>query len=164
MQNNIKFLDKEGYEAHLRSIKGLKENLKKIEKRMNELQKGNFDKEVYEELVFLKEEITNRIFEKESEKVQIVENSNNDDILDIGDRVKVKLYFTDTDYIENELTLIARDNNDNSRLDLAPINSPIGKALYKHKVGDIGSYLVNGNKVKVEILEKINAKKLVKTN
>ena len=161
MQNNIKFLNKEGYEAHLRSIEGLKENLKKIEKRMNELQKGNFDKNTYEELVFLKKDITYRILEKESEKIQIVENKHDDNLLDIGDRVKVKLYFSETDYIENEFTLIASDDI-NAKIDEASINRPLGKILYQHRVGDTGSYPVNGKNVKVEIIEKVNVKKLTK--
>ena len=161
MQNNIKFLNKEGYEAHLRSIEGLKENLKKIEKRMNELQKGNFDKNTYEELVFLKKDITYRILEKESEKIQIVENNNDENILDIGDRVKVKIYFTENDFMENEFTLIGTDES-NSKIDEASINSPLGKILYQHRVGDTGSYPVNGKNVKVEILEKTHVKKLTK--
>ena len=159
----VLYLDKEGIIEHKKSIENLLINLGRIEEKMNILKENNFDKIEYEELLDLRDNIKERILAKKSQKIIEIEKNNNEDILDINDVVRVKTYFSEIDTEEETYQLVGGLTDYSSDIIKLSINTPLGKVLYKSKVGDTTYYDLNNEKIKVEILEKVPVKSLTKS-
>lgn len=89
--------------------------------------------------------------------IEIVENIGDDNLIDIGDVVKIDMIFSETDREEETFKLIGTTPNidSTSAIQEISINSPIGKAIYHKKIGDTAEYKVNDKTFLIQIKEKI---------
>ena len=80
----------------------------------------------------------------------------NSNLVNIGDTVTVEIKYTDTDIEKETIKLTGKyiPNTDNDISEIS-LNSPLGKSLYKSKIGSTVNYLVGVNKFTVSILSKI---------
>lgn len=84
-----------------------------------------------------------------------------DEIIEIGDIVNIQLSSIDDEPEEMVIKLVEEAHNTEIDVTQISVNSPLGKSIYKKKVGEITNYKVNDNVFNVTILNKI--KDLVKT-
>ena len=155
------FLSKEGYINYLQDIENLKmkiddnAKMKSIYANDDAYGDGWHDNFAYEQTLYKEYELFNLYQQK-------IKNLDNIVIVDsleegiVGIDKYVKLIFLDdnsvfTYYISGN---IRGDISDN----VISINSPLGQALYKKKVGDIVSYEVNNTDFFVKIID-INSHK-----
>ena len=79
-------------------------------------------------------------------------------IINIGDTLKVKIIYSEDDI--EEITIKLTGNfipSTDSNIQEITLNSPLGQALYLKDINDKHiNYTVNNNKIKIEIIEKIN--------
>lgn len=162
--NKIIYLDKEGYQEYKNSIDNLLVNLGRIEERMNVVKENGNALNEYEELLDMKERLKERILEKRNNlsKIKIVENNNDENILNIGDVVKIMTYYPD-ETVEEIYELVSGESDINSEIEKLSINSPKGKILYGASIGSSDFFPLSNEKIKVDILEKLNIKTLKKS-
>lgn len=137
-------------------------DLGKIEKELDdmlkEIKKYGMDDVATEALIgkkvrleFRKNALLQRIARVEIIETKIMDNLH----INIGDVVDLLMIFDETD--EEEMTLELVGGEGKTAENKVSINSPVGKAIYGHEVGEIVSYMVNKtNEVKVKILRKIS--------
>ncbi len=81
-------------------------------------------------------------------------------LINIGDTLKIKIYYSDDDIEETTIKLTGNFiPNIDPETDIQEItlNSPLGKALYLKNIEDkVINYVVNNNKIEINIVEKIN--------
>ena len=89
--------------------------------------------------------------------VEIVENLGNEELVDIGDVVKIDMIFSEDDREESIFKLVGTTPNFdmNAEIQEVSINSPIGKAMYHKKVGEIATYKVENKTFTLQIKEKV---------
>ena len=157
------YLDKNGYNEYLKSIEELYDKLKENSKSKTSSYDSavgdgwhdNFDFEEAKRIeVSLVMQINNK--NEELKNIVIVENNNSDDsIVNINDIVELKFIFDEEE--EFEKFKLAGGCNPKEYNDYREItlNSPIGKAIYKQKLGSIIEYSVSSKKFKVQILRKV---------
>lgn len=81
-----------------------------------------------------------------------------DDKVNINDTIEVLIKYADDD-IENEILKLTGKYslcNDDTSIREVSLNSPIGKAIYKQKIGEKIYYEVRKNRIEVSILGKID--------
>lgn len=90
-------------------------------------------------------------------KIEIVENIGDETLIDIGDIVKIDMIFSEDDREEEIFKLVATNPSFGLDTDIneVSINSPIGKAMYQKKIGDIAQYKVNDRIFTIQIREKL---------
>ena len=157
------YLDKEGYQDYKNSIDNLFVNLGRVEERMNVLNETNGSLIEYDELLNLKESIKERIKIKRNNlsKIVIVEKSENEKVLNIGDLVKINTYYGDE--MEEEICeLVTTESTLEDDIEKTNINSPKGKILLGSTIGDTKYFEIEKQKIRVDILEKINKRTLKK--
>lgn len=159
---NILKMDKDGYEKYL-------EELKEIEKKLNEVRRYKGEVAIHQgdnwhdnptlystesqerglmrQLCDMKEQL---------KYIQIVEKSNDEMIVDIGDVINIALSTENEQPEEMFIKLVGHKGNFSSEINEISVNSPLGIAVYKKNVGENVSYKVNDNQFNVAILEKIN--------
>lgn len=71
--------------------------------------------------------------------------------VDIYDKIRLLFIYDDGEQEDLVLTL-GNDDGDNS----ITLASPLGKSIYNQKYGEIVEYFVNGKKIQVKIIEKLN--------
>ena len=137
-------------------------DLGKIEKELDdmlkEIKKYGMDDVATEALIgkkvrleFRKNALLQRIARVEIIETKVMDNLH----INIGDVVDLLMIFDETD--EEEMTLELVGGEGKTAENKVSINSPVGKAIYGHEVGEIVSYMVNKtNEVKVKILRKIS--------
>lgn len=82
------------------------------------------------------------------------------DLINIGDMLKIKIHYSDDDI--EEITVKLTGNfipiiDSETDIQEITLNSPLGKALYLKSIEDNDiNYVVNNNKIKISIVEKIN--------
>ena len=163
------YLDEEGYKEYIKKTKQLKEEFDKITSLISKIvldgRKEDATSE-YESLMFtrksLKETIETR--EREEQKIIIVSRTANNEFLDIGDVVKVKMVFPNGEEVEDTFELVACENDLSGDISKISVNVPLGKCVYRKNVGDVDSYGIRDGKVIVTVLEKIPVKKLNRVN
>ena len=162
-EDNKIILDKEGYQEYKKSIDNLLVNLGRIEERMNIVKENGDPLNEYEELLTMKESLKERIKDKKNSlnKIVIVEKSNNEETLNIGDRVKIKTYYEDGTR-EEICELITTESMFDGDIIKVNINSPRGKILYGSTIGETKYLEIGKEKIKIDILEKIDMKTLKK--
>lgn len=156
-------MTKEGYDEQLRILENLKKEFANNEKAMTLAYKassgdGAHDNGEFETLLNKERLLVSQI-ESQQEKIlsiEIIEVEDlEDDMVNIGDTVSIDMCFSNGDIEPMIITLIGADGvYDENKIS---INSPVGKAIYKHKVGETVSYKVNNNKIVVKINEKYNS-------
>lgn len=160
--NNTLFVDKEGYQKLLDSI----EELKKRIAENNSGRKDAFDasagdgwdspefEEIERQDHLLTSELQRRY--EELQRVVIIEKHNNDDIIDIGDVLRVEMAIGNEEFEDMVFKLVGTSGDFNADIQEISINSPLGNSVYKKQIGDQTSYSVGSRIFNVIIKEKID--------
>ena len=160
--NNPIYVDKNGYNELLKKIEEVKESIQKNNlgrKAAFDAGAGDgWDSPEFEEIERKERMLSGelqRLYEKLS-RVEIIEKHNDTEIVDIGDILVVDLLFSEDDGEEFKIKLVGGEGNFNNKIDEVSINSPLGNAVYKKKIGEKAAYKVNDNVISVYIKSKIN--------
>ena len=98
----------------------------------------------------------NKMLEDEKYLKIVDKKSNSDDIIDIGDILKIKVIYDIDDIEEYTVKLTGKymiDNN--AKIKEISLNSPIGRSIYLKNINDDISYYVNDKKISIKIINKI---------
>lgn len=150
------YLTKKGYEEHLKQIEELKSSLLLLR-----LKRGCIDdlKNIIEIEEFQSEEtrIVTEIMRMNEEltRVVIVDKQENDEIVDIDDIILVDMIAGSLTR-EMMLKLVGTDSNIKADIQEVSINSPVGKAIYGKKIGELCSYSVNNRNMSLLIKSKVD--------
>ena len=159
------YLDKKGHEDLLVSIEDLKQRI--IEN--NKGRRAAFTSETNDGCIsaeFVEIERIDAILQGELQRkydilsrVVIVENSEIQDKVNIGDVVRLLVFYRENDTEEKLFKIIGGMPNFDAEIREISINSPIGKAIYQKSVGEICTYSVKESTFSVLIKEKVNLTK-----
>lgn len=156
-------VDKKGYQQLLDEIDKIELELISIGKEKGEAtdDAGNstHDNFSYEQAK-VQEEMAIVRLGKARERLKraiVVERCNDPNIVDIDDYIKVELnIFGDIE--EDVIKLIGgTPESDDLEYTEASINSPLGMAIYKKRIGDNFSYSVRDNIINGKIIDKVNS-------
>lgn len=99
----------------------------------------------------------NKMLEDEKYLKIVDKKSNSDDIIDIGDILKIKVIYDIDDIEEYTIKLTGKymiDNN--AKIKEVSLNSPIGRSIYLKNINDNDIYYyVNDKKISIKIINKI---------
>ena len=98
----------------------------------------------------------NKMLEDEKYLKIVDKKSNSDDIIDVGDILKIKVIYDIDDIEEYTVKLTGKymiDNN--AKIKELSLNSPIGRSIYLKNINDDISYYVNDKKISIKIINKI---------
>lgn len=97
-----------------------------------------------------------KMFEEKKNLVVIKKEDLPDNIVNIGDTLRLEItYAEETPEIEIVTLTGKYIPNINSEIEEITLNSPIGKAIFKQPVGESIEFSVNGQLAKVKVIEKI---------
>ena len=159
------YLDQNGYNELLKKIEKLKEAI-----QVNNMGRKNafdasagdgWDSPEFEEIertnMRLNGELRNMY--ESLNMVVIIEKHNNQEIVDIGDIILADMIFSPDDMEEMTFKLVGASGNFDSEIQEISINSPLGSAVYKKKIGDTCSYSVNDRNFSILLKQKLNLTK-----
>lgn len=161
-------VDENGYKQYLDEIEKLKKLSLNNSTAGSEAYKdavgdGQHDNFAFEESMRQSRSIATRIDNmlKNKQYLKVIETKvKEDNLINIGDTLKVKIHYLDDDIEETTIKLtgnfisIIETENDVQEI---TINSPMGKALYLKNIEDDDiNYYVNNKKIKITIIKKIN--------
>ena len=157
---------KEGYQQELAKLAGLKEEFKENEKAMTESYHssagdGAHDNGEFESLLNKERLLVSQInsLQQKIDSIEIIKVEELDeDMINIGDTVLIRMALSPTDISDWEITLIGADGEPTHNK--ISINSPLGKAIYKKRIGDRVSYQVEKKDIMVDIVDKVNREQL----
>lgn len=158
------YLDKEGYQKYLESIEILKSRLSEISKGRKEAFEASsgdgWDSPEFEEIERQERVIEGELNRKYEElsRIVIIEKHNNEEIIDIGDVLVVDMVYSEDDCEEFTFKLVGSNGEFDAELPEISLNSPLGKAVYKKKIGENSFYEINNQKIEIFIREKVNMK------
>ena len=89
------------------------------------------------------------------QNIEIVEKCGEEELVDIGDIVKIDMIFSEGKREEKTIKLVATIPNLDSKIKEVSINSPMGNAMYHKKVGEIATYRVQNRSFIIQIKEKV---------
>lgn len=98
----------------------------------------------------------NKMLEDEKYLKIVDKKSTSDDIIDIGDILKIKVIYDIDDIEEYTVKLTGKymiDNN--AKIKEISLNSPIGRSIYLKNINDDIGYYVNDKKISIKIINKI---------
>ena len=99
----------------------------------------------------------NKMLEDEKYLKIVDKKSTSDDIIDIGDILKIKVIYDIDDIEEYTIKLTGKymiDNN--AKIKEVSLNSPIGRSIYLKNINDNDTYYyVNDKKISIKIINKI---------
>ena len=98
----------------------------------------------------------NKMLEDEKYLKIVDKKSTSDDIIDIGDILKIKVIYDIDDIEEYTIKLTGKymiDNN--AKIKEVSLNSPIGRSIYLKNINDDIGYYVNDKKISIKIINKI---------
>ena len=156
-------VDKKGYQQLLDEIDKIELELISIGKEKGEAtdDAGNstHDNFSYEQAK-VQEEMAIVRLGKARERLKraiVVEKSNDPNIVDIDDYIKVELDIFGS--IEEDIIKLVGGTpiSDDLEYTEASLNSPLGMAIYKKRIGDNFSYSVRDNIISGKIIEKVNS-------
>lgn len=93
---------------------------------------------------------------EKKEKLQIINDLDKKiELVNLGDTVDVEIKYSDDD-IEREIITLTGNYipNTNNSLNEITLNSPIGKAIFKAKIGTSVSYYVEDNEIFITLISK----------
>lgn len=132
-------------------------NGKKMSESYNDyIGDGWHDNPAYEESMrknrMLNEEL-DRIL-KQKKKIKIVKNEYDNSKVNLGDYIRIEFFnFNDeTEYEDIKLTGKYFPDIDNDEISL---NSPLGRCIYKKKIGEMCSYIIDKKEIKIKIIGRI---------
>lgn len=163
LKNNKIYLDEDGYTEYLESIedknKQLKDNSKSktgsYDSAVGDGWHDNFD---FEEAKRIEVSLVMQINNKNAElkNIVIVEKDNSDySIVNIDDIVELKFIFSDEEELEKFKLIGGYNPQEYEKYRDITLNSPIGKAIYKQKVGKVIEYKVELRTFKIQIMRKV---------
>ena len=82
-------------------------------------------------------------------------HNGDEELVDIGDIVKIDMIFSEDDREEELFKLVATVPNFDSEIKEVSINSPIGNAMYHKKIGEMATYKVQDRTFTLQIKEKV---------
>lgn len=153
-------VDKEGYNQYYKELERLKNisdnnNVTASEAYKDAIGDGWHDNFAFEDSMRENRAIANKInkmLEEEKYLKVIDDNKKDNNTVNIGDIVTLKIKYNNEDYEEETLKLTGKYIPDiNTEISL---NSPLGKAIYKQKIGSTISYNINNSTITVEIIKK----------
>lgn len=98
----------------------------------------------------------NKMLEDEKYLKIVDKKSNSDDIIDIGDILKIKVIYDIDDIEEYTIKLTGKYMIDNTaKIKEISLNSPIGRSIYLKNINDDIGYYVNDKKISIKIINKI---------
>lgn len=156
-------VDKEGYNQFFEKLENLKEsstsNANTLSKSFNDyVGDGWHDNPVYEEAMRKSRMIDDDIQKMldQQKYLKVVEDDYNDNLVNINDIVEIEYIYSKDDK-ETEIIKLTGKYIPNTDLEIKEItlNSPIGKAMYKKKIGEECSYNVGNNDIKLKIIKRI---------
>lgn len=161
-------VDKNGYNQFLEELEKMKQqsllnSSNGSEAYQSAIGDGWHDNFAFEETMRQGRSITARIENllKTKQYLKIIEiEPKGNDLINIGDILKVKIYYSDDDVEDAIIKLtgnfIPTIENENDIQEIT-LNSPLGKALYLKNIQDNNiHYYVNNNKIKITIIEKVD--------
>ncbi len=159
------YLDQNGYNEFLRKIEELKEAIQANNmgrKDAFDASSGDgWDSPEFEELertnMRLNGELRNMY--ESLNRVVIIQKHNNQEIVDIGDVILADMIFSPDDMEEMTFKLVGASGDFNAEIQEISINSPLGNAVYKKKIGDTCSYSVNNRNFSVLLKQKMDLTK-----
>ena len=94
---------------------------------------------------------------EEKKNIKIIEYEDlPDNIVNIGDTLKLEIIYSESDFDTETVILTGKYIPDmNLEIDEITLNSPIGKAIYKQKIGDVINFTINDSEAKVRVIEKL---------
>ena len=98
----------------------------------------------------------NKMLEDEKYLKIVDRKRTSDDIIDIGDILKIKVIYDIDDIEEYTIKLTGKymiDNN--AKIKEVSLNSPIGRSIYLKNINDDIGYYVNDKKISIKIINKI---------
>ncbi len=98
----------------------------------------------------------NKMLEDEKYLKIVDKKSNSDDIIDVGDILKIKAIYDIDDIEEYTVKLTGKYMiNNNAKIKEISLNSPIGRSIYLKNINDDIGYYVNDKKISIKIINKI---------
>lgn len=156
------YLDQAGYDQYLAEIEKLKEDL-----RQNSINKssahesavgdGWHDNYAFEEAKRQELMIIANIEAKLRglSKIVIIEKNREEDLIDLGDIVTVKMTYAPDDSEDFTFKLVGSHIPAfDSEVREISVNSPLGKSVYQKRVGINTEYEVNSRKIAISILDR----------
>lgn len=155
-------VNEEGYLQFLEELENVKNKFSDNARVGGEVLKeavgdGWHDNFAYDEVMREEREIVSKIkklLEVKKHLKIIKVNKNESEIVNVDDKVQLLLKY-DIDDVEEEVFKLTGKYIPNSDIGEISLNSPLGKAIYKKKIGSKVSYIVNEKKIEVEILRKV---------
>lgn len=149
------FLTKDGYDQFTMILKVLEKKssdngINSTEACVSAVGDGWHDNFAFEALVEDERKISYQInkMNQDKTKIQIIEDNYKENHVNTNNIITLKFIYTDEEEIEQLILTGKYLPNDNE----ITLNSPLGKAIYKKKIGDIVEYKVSDNNIKVEIM------------
>ncbi len=154
-------LNKQGYEDYLKAIAEKEKQLAdlRIYKGTDAIFQGDnwhdnptlYQAELQEKGLMLEIAEMRRTLQN----VEMVENLGYEELIDIGDIVKIDIIFSENNRKEGIFKLVATTPNFGADIQEVSINSPIGDAMYHKKIGEIATYKVKDRTFTLQIIEKV---------
>ena len=98
----------------------------------------------------------NKMLEDEKYLKIVDKKSTSDDIIDIGDILKIKVIYDIDDIEEYTIKLTGKymiDNN--AKIKEVSLNSPIGRSIYLKNINDNIYYYVNNKKINIKVKKRL---------
>lgn len=145
------YLTKEGYDKYLAELENMR---KELANKLNNLSK--LEMLSGESFYTLTTNIKHKL---DGLKRIVILDEVEQDIINVNDIVTVNMIYPE---IEETITfeLVAGMPDLGSRIMKISVNSPLGKAVYQRKIGEELSYMVDNEKVNIQIISKTKPKTL----
>lgn len=158
-------VDENGYKQFFEELKRLEDLSRSNSALGSEVYKdavgdGWHDNFAFEESMRESRAIAKRIDDLLSKKqyLKIVDDKDKkENLVNIGDKVSINIKYSDDD-IETEVITLTGNYIPNTTNEIS-LNSPLGKAVYKKKIGDTCSYSVNNRNFSVLLKQKMDLTK-----
>lgn len=152
-------VDKKGYNEEIARLEKLKMDFEQNARDKALAMQDNpgnswHDNFAFESLDLNEQHIVSMIKEQKNRisRLKVIEDSYEDDCVNLADTVLLELTFEDDASEVIEATLFA--SNCDVLSGGVSINSPLGSAIYKQKIGSFVSYSVNDSLVRVKIISR----------
>ena len=158
-------VDENGYKQFFEELKRLEDLNRSNSALGSEVYKdavgdGWHDNFAFEESMRESRAIAKRIDDLLSKRqyLKIVDDKHKkENLVNIGDKVSINIKYSDDD-IETEVITLTGNYipNTTNEINEISLNSPLGKALFKAKIGTSTSYFVGNSEIFITVLEKLN--------
>lgn len=148
-------LTKEGYEQFNKILDSLEKKsndngINTTEVCISAVGDGWHDNFAFEALIEDERKLSYQInkMNQDKTKIEIIQDYYKENYVNINNIVSLKFIYDN----ENELEDLILTGNYIPNENEITLNSPLGKAIYKKKIGEIVEYVVSENNIKVEII------------